>query len=254
MKTKIIELISAAARNACASGALPSDTFPDVTVEEPKAGAHGDFATNFAMLSAKEQKMAPRKIAQAVVDHLDDTTGLLDRVEIAGPGFINFFIRAGAWAPLVDQVLRQDRDFGACDVGHGRKIQVEFVSANPTGPLHVGHGRGAAVGDSVANILAFCGWDVQREYYINDSGRQIGTLGLSVYLRGRQLLGESVAFPEDCYQGRLYQRTGPGSDCRPRRRFLCCGSGHRREPLRPPRSRFYYCRYSTGPGEFWGPL
>ncbi len=201
MKTKIIELISAAARNAYASGALPSDTFPDVTVEEPKAGAHGDFATNFAMLSAKEQKMAPRKIAQAVVDHLDDTTGLLDRAEIAGPGFINFFVRPGAWAPLVVQVLRQDRDFGACDVGHGRKIQVEFVSANPTGPLHVGHGRGAAVGDSVANILAFCGWDVQREYYINDSGRQIGTLGLSVYLRGRQLLGEPVDFPQDCYQG-----------------------------------------------------
>jgi arginyl-tRNA synthetase len=201
MRDNICSIIISAAEKAHAHGALPSDAFPEVEVEQPRAAGHGDFATNFAMISAKGQKMAPRQIAQAIVDHIDDTQNLLSRTEIAGPGFINFFIRPEAWAPLVSQVLAQDRDYGALDIGQGRKIQVEFVSANPTGPLHVGHGRGAAVGDSVANLLAFCGFVVQREYYINDSGRQIQTLGRSVYLRCRQLLGRETDFPEDCYQG-----------------------------------------------------
>ncbi len=201
MKNSIIELITSAAHRAHASGALPSDMFPSVEIEEPKIETHGDFATNFAMLSAKLQKMAPRQIAQAIVDHIDDSQGVLDRVEIAGPGFVNFFVKPEAWAPLVDHVLNQNSAYGASDIGKGLKVQVEFVSANPTGPLHVGHGRGAAVGDSVANILAFCGFDVQREYYINDSGRQIQTLGRSVYLRCKELLGQKIEFPEECYQG-----------------------------------------------------
>ena len=201
MKQKIIDLIAAAARKAYAAGILPSSELPPVEVEEPKIGAHGDFATNFAMLAAKAQKMAPRRIAQVLADQLEDSENLLARVEIAGPGFINFFIRPQAWAPWVNQVLTQGSSFGASQVGRGRKIQVEFVSANPTGPLHVGHGRGAAVGDSVASILAFCGYDVHREYYINDSGRQIQTLGRSVLLRARQALGQAVDFPEECYQG-----------------------------------------------------
>ncbi len=201
MKANIIELIASAASKAHGAGALPSGEFPGVEVEEPKMGSHGDFATNFAMLSAKAQKMAPRQIAQAIVDHLADAAGLLTQVEIAGPGFINFFIKPQAWTPLVSQVLEQRSAFGASNIGNQEKIQVEFVSANPTGPLHVGHGRGAAVGDSVANILAVCGYDVKREYYINDSGRQIQTLGRSVLLRSRELLGEDVDFPEDCYQG-----------------------------------------------------
>src|SRR5690606_37439109 len=118
-----------------------------------------------------------------------------------GPGFVNFFLRPSAWAPVVERVLSRDRAYGASNFGQGRKIKVEFVSANPTGPLHVGHGRGAAVGDSVASLLQLCGYDVQREYYINDSGRQIQTLGRSVLLRARELLGESILFPEECYQG-----------------------------------------------------
>ncbi len=201
MKQYIEELILASAARAHADGALPSAEIPAMVVEEPKADNHGDLATNFAMLSAKIQKMAPRAIAQAVIDHLEDSRSLIDRVDIAGPGFINFFLKAEAWGPVVGQVLAQDRAYGAVDLGHGERIQVEFVSANPTGPLHVGHGRGAAVGDSVARLLSFCGYDVQREYYINDSGRQIRTLGLSVYLRCRQQLGEAVDFPQDCYQG-----------------------------------------------------
>jgi arginyl-tRNA synthetase len=201
MKQKIIHLISAAARKAHEAGILPSTELPSVTVEEPKMGAHGDFATNFAMLAAKSQKMAPRRIAEALVDHLEDSENLLTQVEIAGPGFINFFVKPEAWAPWVNRVLAQGDTFGASQAGRGRKVQVEFVSANPTGPLHVGHGRGAAVGDSVAAILSFCGFDVQREYYINDSGRQIQTLGRSVLLRAREALGQAVDFPEDCYQG-----------------------------------------------------
>ena len=190
-----------AAEKAHIEGALPSSQFPDVEIEVPKLEAHGDFATNFAMLSAKVQKMAPRKIAEILCAHISDPFERIERTEIAGPGFINFFLKQAAWPPVVRDVLTQDREYGATDLGRGRKVQVEFVSANPTGPLHVGHGRGAAVGDSVARILAFCGFDVQKEYYINDSGRQIQTLGLSVFLRGRELLGESVDFPETCYQG-----------------------------------------------------
>jgi arginyl-tRNA synthetase len=201
MKAIIIELILTAARKAHETGALPSNAFPTVEVEEPKMDTHGDYATNFAMLSARMQKMAPRQIAQAVVDHIEDADGLLTRVETAGPGFINFHVKPKAWTPLVSQVLEQKSAFGASKIGNGEKIQVEFVSANPTGPLHVGHGRGAAVGDSVANILAVCGYDVQREYYINDSGRQIQTLGQSVYLRCLESLGRKIDFPEGCYQG-----------------------------------------------------
>ncbi|MGD9215859.1 MAG: arginine--tRNA ligase, partial [Desulfobacteraceae bacterium] len=126
MKNNIIELITSAAHRAHSTGALPSDLFPAVEIEEPKIETHGDFATNFAMLSAKLQKMAPRGIAQAVVDHIDDTQGILDRVEIAGPGFVNFFVKPEAWAPLVDDVLDQKSLYGACDVGQGQRVQVEF--------------------------------------------------------------------------------------------------------------------------------
>ena len=201
MKNHIRKLVLEAARKAYDAGVLPSDAFPAVEVEEPKIESHGDFATNFAMLSAKVQKMPPRSIAQALVDHMVDPEGRLDRLEIAGPGFVNFFLKPSAWPPVLANVLDQDQRYGASDMGRGARVQVEFVSANPTGPLHVGHGRGAAVGDAMANILALCGYDVQREYYINDSGRQIKTLGRSVLLRCRELIGESVDFPDDCYQG-----------------------------------------------------
>jgi len=201
MKNHIRKLVLNAARRAYDAGVLPSEAFPEVEIEEPKIESHGDFATNFAMLSAKIQKMPPRGIAQALVEHMEDPQGHVDRMEIAGPGFVNFFLKLSAWPPVVAHVLAQDRTYGASEMGKGKRVQVEFVSANPTGPLHVGHGRGAAVGDAMANILAFCGYDVQREYYINDSGRQIRTLGRSVLLRCRELLGESVDFPDDCYQG-----------------------------------------------------
>jgi len=201
MKNALKETILAAARAAHQKGIFPSSDFCEVVLEEPKADSHGDLSTNMAMQMAKAQRMPPRKIAETLLGHLDDKQGIIARAEIAGPGFINFFIRPSAWFPVLAAIHEQDGQYGRCDLGRGTRIQIEFVSSNPTGPLHVGHGRGGAVGDSTANILSFCGFDVQKEYYINDSGRQIQTLGMSVYLRGRELLGETVAFPDTCYQG-----------------------------------------------------
>lgn len=199
-----------AARAAFEKGLLPSDQVPEFEVETPKHEGQGDFSTNFAMVSAKLQKMAPAKIAKSLVEVMSDNDQIplgpvLEKIEVAGPGFINFFLSPGAWHPVVDKVLSQDAAFGRSDMGHGQRVQVEFVSANPTGPLHVGHGRGAAVGDAVGNILSFAGFDVQKEYYINDSGRQIRTLGTSVWLRLQQIQGKTVDFPQDCYQGDYIQ-------------------------------------------------
>ena len=201
MKNALKEMILAAATAAHEKGIFPSPDFCDVVLDEPKADSHGDLSTNMAMQMAKTQRMSPRKIAETIIDHLDDKNGLIDRAEIAGPGFINFFIRPSAWYPVLATIHEQDDQYGRCDIGKGMRIQIEFVSSNPTGPLHVGHGRGGAVGDSTANILSVCGYDVQKEFYINDSGRQIQTLGMSVYLRGKELLGETVDFPDTCYQG-----------------------------------------------------
>ncbi len=218
MKNRIKKLIIDAASQAQAKGLLFPTDFPVVNVEKPKVEAHGDFSTNFAMVIASLQKMAPRKVARAIVDQLNDSSRLLEKIEIAGPGFINFYVTPAAWHPVLLDIQKTDWRFGASELGGGERVQVEFVSSNPTGPLHVGHGRGAAVGDSVANILSFCGYNVQREYYINDSGRQIQTLGRSVFIRYRELFGESAPFPEDCYQGdyireiaeRIKERHGDG--------------------------------------------
>ena len=201
MKQKIKNIINNALKDAYDKGDLPSSNFSEIEVEEPKAGSHGDFSTNISMVMASIQKMPPRKIAEAIIKNINDPDGIVDKTEIAGPGFINFFLNKHSWHPVLRKIHEQDALYGASDIGKGKKIQVEFVSANPTGPLHVGHGRGAAVGDSVANILLFCGYNVEKEYYINDSGRQINTLGRSVFLRYKELFEADVQFPEDCYQG-----------------------------------------------------
>ncbi len=201
MKSKLVDIVSAAAKKAFFEGDLISGEHPEVLIEEPKIASQGDFSTNFAMQSASYQKMAPRKIAQAIVNHIEDSHQIIAKTEIAGPGFINFFLHPHAWLPVLGMIQAAGDRFGQSNMGNGRKVQVEYVSSNPTGPLHVGHGRGAAVGDAVASILAFCGYDVQREYYINDSGRQIHTLGRSVYLRLKQAMGLPIDFPDECYQG-----------------------------------------------------
>ena len=201
MKQHIAALIEKAFQTAYEKGALSSPDLPEGAIEEPKFENQGDFSSNMAMVSASIQKMAPRKIAEAILKYIEDTTDLFEKIEIAGPGFINFFLKTQAWHPILKQIHEADAIFGRSDIGNSQKVQVEFVSSNPTGPLHVGHGRCAAVGDAVCNILGYCGFDVCREYYINDSGRQINTLGRSVFLRYTELFGIEIEFPDDCYQG-----------------------------------------------------
>lgn len=201
MKQTIKALIENAARAAYEKGSLPSDEFPAVTVEAPKVDSQGDFSTNIAMVMAKVQKMPPRKVAEAIVAEISTCDGLVVEVAIAGPGFINLFLNKSSWLTAIERVESQGEAYGASKMGDGKRVQVEFVSANPTGPLHVGHGRGAVVGDSTARILSFAGFSVDKEYYINDSGRQIRTLGRSLFLRYQALCGETIEFPDDCYQG-----------------------------------------------------
>ncbi|HEV8537898.1 MAG TPA: arginine--tRNA ligase [Bacteroidota bacterium] len=169
--------------------------------EQPRVAAHGDLTTNIAMSLAKRTARSPRQIAQQIVEKLEIDPTLVDRVEIAGPGFINFHFTDKFYHQQLGEILRQGKSFGKLDIGGGKKTQVEFVSANPTGPLTVGHGRGAVFGDTVARLLEWTNYDVTREYYFNNAGRQMRILGDSVRLRYLELLGEEVAFPEDYYQG-----------------------------------------------------
>lgn len=200
MKERLRQRIFAALKSCYANEVLTSGAFPDIQLEVPVNPSHGDFASNLAMILARHEKKSPQIIAKALIEMLpkDD---FVDKVEIAGPGFINFFINRNSWYSVLDDITRQGDRFGSSNIGDGRKVQVEFVSANPTGPLHVGHGRGAAVGDAVASILQFAGFKVQREYYVNDAGNQVATLGMSIWSRLQELQGQMTEFPEDGYQG-----------------------------------------------------
>lgn len=182
-------------------GLLHSGKLPEPVLEVPAHAGHGDLATNLALVLAREEKKPPRQIAEILMRMLGDAGGLCPRVEVAGPGFINFFLSHRSWYALLDEIVRRGATYGTSDLGAGKRVQVEFVSANPTGPLHIGHGRGAATGDAVAAVLAAAGYEVQREYYINDAGNQVALLGRSIWLRWRELRGETVDFPEDGYRG-----------------------------------------------------
>ncbi|AER67057.1 arginyl-tRNA synthetase [Thermovirga lienii DSM 17291] len=174
----------------------------EVEVERPKREEHGDWATNIALQCAKVFGEKPRDLALGIVSKLG-ANPYIEKAEVAGPGFINFTLSSKWIGELLSDAIKKGSDYGRLDLGKGRKVQVEFVSANPTGPLHVGHGRGAAVGDVCANILAFAGWNVQREYYINDAGLQMDLLGKSTQARYFEICGEPsrVPFPEDGYKG-----------------------------------------------------
>jgi arginyl-tRNA synthetase len=190
-----------AVAGARAAGALKIEELPDFVVETPREKENGDFATNLAMLLARPARMAPRRVAEIITRNLSLTGTWVERVEIAGPGFINFYLDP-AW---VYQVLplaeARDGNYGRVNIGRGEKVQVEFVSANPTGLLHMGNARGAALGDSIAAILGFAGYDVTREFYINDAGNQIENFGLSLEARYQQLLGIDMPVPEEGYHG-----------------------------------------------------
>jgi arginyl-tRNA synthetase len=177
------------------------EQIPDVILEVPKEKAHGDYSTNMAMQLARVAKKAPRVIAEALIENFDRSKASIEKMEMAGPGFINFYMNNAYLTDLIPTVLDAGEKYGETTVGGKQKVQVEFVSANPTGDLHLGHARGAAVGDSLCNILAKAGYDVSREYYINDAGNQINNLALSVEARYFQALGMDKAMPEDGYHG-----------------------------------------------------
>jgi arginyl-tRNA synthetase len=172
-----------------------------IILSAPKQKDHGDFATNVALILASQLKTNPRQLAQRIVDQLDLDEKMVSEVSIAGPGFINFRLSRKMYHRGLETIVDAKTDYGKSDLGEGKKTQVEFVSANPTGPLTIGHGRQAVLGDTVARILAAVGYDVTREYYFNDAGRQMRVLGQSVYARYRELLCEDVEFPEEGYQG-----------------------------------------------------
>jgi arginyl-tRNA synthetase len=200
MKDHIAELINTALSTLKANGDLPADTIAKVNIERTKDKAHGDLASNIALTLSKAAKKPPRDIAQLIIDGFP-TSPQLNKCEIAGPGFINFFLNESAASAVVLDILQQGDKYGRCNDGEGRKVQVEFVSANPTGPLHVGHGRGAAVGDSLCRVLEAAGWDVTAEFYYNDAGQQINNLAGSVQARCKGLGPDDEAWPEDGYRG-----------------------------------------------------
>ena len=172
-----------------------------LTFDKPKDEAHGDITTNIAMLLAKSVKKNPRAVAQEIVGKLEVEPKYISKVEIAGPGFINFRFTDEFFTAQIGDILKHAESFGKINIGNGKKTQVEYVSANPTGPLSVGHGRQAAIGDTIANLLVWTGHDVTREYYYNNAGRQMRLLAESTYARYRQLFDSSYIFPEDGYQG-----------------------------------------------------
>ncbi|WP_305856198.1 arginine--tRNA ligase [Balneatrix alpica] len=200
MKEYIAKLIQAALTSLQQAGTLPADLEVQPQVDATRDKAHGDFASNIALVLAKPARRNPRELAQALVAALPADEQVV-KVEIAGPGFINFYLSQASTSAIVAKVLSEGESFGRSQAGAGHKVQVEFVSANPTGPLHVGHGRGAAYGATIANLLAAVGYEVQREYYVNDAGRQMNILAASVWLRYLALCGESFDFPSNGYKG-----------------------------------------------------
>src|SRR6266404_1589704 len=218
MRSHLRELLTRAIEKTARGGELNSAELPPLLLEPPKQREFGDLATNVAMLWAKSVKKPPRAIAETILKNIEDPDGILARKEIAGPGFLNF-----AFAPKFYYARLRELAAGnhaRLDLGQGERVQVEFASVNPTGPLHVGHGRVAVIGDVLAGLHEAVGFEVQREYYVNDAGRQMESLGLSIYARYRELLGEEVNFPEDGYPGEYVREIAAQVKQRDGDRFL----------------------------------
>ena len=200
---QIREIIMAAMGRGVADEALPAVPAPAFSIETPADPSFGDFATNAAMVSAKAFRMPPRKIAEVICERMDFTGTLVERAEVAGPGFINFFVSRRYFSEVLLGIHQDGADYGKSDFGKGRRVMVEFVSANPTGPMHIGNSRGGALGDCLAAVLEYAGYDVEREFYVNDAGNQIQKFALSLDVRYQQLFkGEdAVELPEDSYHG-----------------------------------------------------
>ncbi len=201
MKKRLRELLNSTLQHCFEKGLLAQGPIPEFVIEVPRVADHGHFATNLPLVLASTQKRNPREIASVIVENIKDEKGLIQTIEVAGPGFINFRINPEKWRELLSDVLTLGENFGRNELGKGKKVLVEFVSANPTGPLHLGHGRGAALGDTLCRVLMFCGFEVTKEFYINDAGQQIKLLGESIFSRWKQLANPDYPFPENGYHG-----------------------------------------------------
>jgi len=203
IKHQIEEIVKKSIRKASENGEIPEIPVEELTIEVPKDAGHGDFSTNIAMQGAKVAKKPPRQVAEIIINSMDLSNTYIERVETAGPGFINFFLNNDWLYDALKDIQTKREDYGRIDLGKGQRVMVEFVSANPTGPLHMGNARGGALGDCIASVLEKAGYDVTREYYINDAGNQIEKFGISLEARYIQLLkGEdAIEFPEDGYHG-----------------------------------------------------
>ncbi|MBS1111938.1 MAG: argS [Nitrospirae bacterium] len=195
MKNEVIKAV----REALES--LNLENIPDIEVEIPKDESHGDVATTIAMNLAKPLKKSPKKIAEDILIKIKEAPGPFEKIEIAGPGFINFTYKKEYYIEKLEELLQKGHEFFRTDIGRGKRVQIEYVSANPTGPLHIGHGRGAAVGNALCNLLSSAGYDVESEFYVNDAGMQVKLLGLSVYTIYQQMSGNKIPFPENGYKG-----------------------------------------------------
>ena len=200
-KNEVKEIVMNALGRLTAEGKLPAEPIPPFTVEQPADSSHGDFSCNAALASSKVFRKNPRETAGLISEAavLDGT--LFGRIEVAGPGFINFFLKPLWFAETVNAAISAGADYGKTDLGQGRRVLVEFVSANPTGPMHIGNARGGAIGDCLSSVLEYAGYDVEREFYVNDAGNQVNKFGLSLDIRYKQLFGSTEEMPEDSYHG-----------------------------------------------------
>jgi arginyl-tRNA synthetase len=229
IKDLIRQEVSAALTRAEKAGQLPAAPAPAFAIDAPRDKNHGDFAVNIAMLMAKAAGMPPRQIAQILKENFAENLAWLGKLELAGPGFLNFYLAPGYFHPVLPAILAEDEAYGASDFGGGVRVQIEFVSANPTGLLHMGNARGAALGDSLGNVLSAAGYLVSREYYINDAGNQIENFGKSLEARYLELLGEQATFPDEGYQGEDITATAKRILEKEGDRFLHVESSLRRE-------------------------
>src|SRR3954466_11962726 len=228
----VLARVHAACIALAAEGGWPDADLSRVVVEPPRDASHGDMATNAAMVLAKEAKAKPRDLAEQIATKLraDD---LIEKVDVAGPGFINLTLKAQVWADALRTVLREGSAYGRSRVGADAKVNVEYVSANPTGPMHVGHCRGAVFGDALASLLSFAGYDVTREYYINDAGAQVDVLARSAFLRYREALGQDIGeIPEGLYPGDYLKPVGQALAAEDGEKLLAMSEGEWLPPVR----------------------
>lgn len=231
IKKRVTNQLEEAAQTAKALGELNFTELPSYVLEEPREKQHGDLATNLAMVLAKQAKRSPRDIAATLIAHLDTTGTWIESSEIAGAGFINFRLNPQWLTNVIGEVTQAGERYGQVDIGKGQKVQVEFVSANPTGLLHMGNARGAALGDSLASLLSMVGYEVSREFYINDTGNQIHNFALSLESRYLQRLGQDSPFPEGGYHGEDLIETVKGLIAKVGDKYLAVEAGLRREFL-----------------------